>query len=380
MSVEIKKEQCCGCFACVPVCPCDAIKAGEDENGFSLPVIDETKCIDCGKCVQICAFKNVDSDAPTVKSAYAFQLSDSGELKKSTSGGAFTALSDIVLEQGGVIAGAVMDGGFRVFHKIADTKPGRDEMRLSKYVQSDTSDIFETVKSGLGSGKKVMFVGTPCQAAQLDRYIGKSDGLLICDFLCHGVPSQSLFYKHISYLEEMYGKKAAAYSFRGKRYGWNHGIDEITFADGTYKDGDKVQCYTKLFQANATLRDSCLECPYRGAHRYSDITIADFWGVENILNITDTKGMSLVLANTEKGEEYIKRISENGSLTQVPVESIMKKLSAAPVKKYQNLEQFRAALKNEGYPAAVKKFVAPSVKSQLRFAFKKKVLGAKQKS
>ena len=51
--LEIKKE-CTGCMACVNGCPAEAIRIEENEYGFVMPVIDEGKCINCGKCDKLC--------------------------------------------------------------------------------------------------------------------------------------------------------------------------------------------------------------------------------------------------------------------------------------------------------------------------------------
>ena len=379
MSVKIDKEQCCGCLACVEVCPFSAISSGEDENGFLMPVINETKCVQCGKCEQICAFRNNAQAECNVKAAFSFRHNDTDTLLSSTSGGAFTALSDCVLEHGGSVAGAVLDERFILSHQLANTKQERDSMRFSKYIQSNTADIFDKVKAELDAGKNVMFVGTPCQSAQLNRIVGDRESLLTCDFLCHGVPSQSMFSAHIKYIENKHKKKAVGYSFRGKRYGWNHGIDEVVFSDGTRNDGYGIQCYTKLFQNNASLRDSCFNCPYRGETRYSDLTIADFWDVEKVLNHSDVRGVSLILVNSEKGRAFADQIASSGSMTEVPVDSIRYKLSAKPIKGFGSLEQFRESLRNEGYASAVKKYVHSSLKSRFKFALKKKVLRLKLK-
>lgn len=359
-------------MACKEVCPTRAIEKQEDARGFLTPVIQSDLCIDCGACRQVCAYSADEADRSAVRSAYAFQLSSPEQLRLSTSGGAFTALSNLILRDGGVVAGAIMDGDFFVHHDLARNEAERDRMRLSKYVQSDTDGIFGRVRNCLDGGQAVLFVGTPCQCAQLRRYLGKTHhNLLICDFICHGVPGNHLFRDHIGQLEKAYGKKAVNYSFRGKRYGWDHGIDEVTFSDGMGRDTKDIQLYTHFFQENLSLRESCLSCKYRGAERCSDITMADFWGHEKILGRTDRRGLSLVTANTEKGQAILERINAAGKLTAVPVERILDRFTVSPAGDIPSRDQFWATYQQGGYPALLTRYGHVSGKSKLIFEIKK---------
>ena len=49
-----RKEECCGCYACVAVCPKDAVVMIPDEEGFEYPQIDRNKCIGCYLCKNTC--------------------------------------------------------------------------------------------------------------------------------------------------------------------------------------------------------------------------------------------------------------------------------------------------------------------------------------
>ena len=365
-------KNCCGCMACVSACPVDAIRPSVDKNGFSVPFVDTEKCIFCGACDKICAFDREKQTVQNVLGAYAFQLADKEALKNSTSGGAFTALSDAVLSSGGVVCGAVMDG-FTVKHVFAEDKEGRDAMRLSKYVQSDTTDVFEEVKRLLSGGRQVMFTGTPCQTAELTVYLGRQyDNLLLCDFLCHGVPNQSLFSAHIAYLEEKYKKKAAGYSFRGKRYGWNHGIEEIVFSDGSYKDSRAVQSYSRFFQSGVSLRESCRNCKYRSRHRFSDITIADFWGIEKVMGRQDAEGYSLLFVNTAQGRCFAETLSAAGSLDELPLDKVLYRISEKPASSKSDPEVFWKTFREQQYGGVVERYAKSSLLDSLKHEIKKK--------
>lgn len=372
MRIQITPEKCCGCMACKDVCPTHAIEKREDERGFLIPVIRNELCIDCGACQRVCAFAADGVNGNEIKSAFAFQLSNWEQLRNSTSGGAFTALSDQVLRNGGMVAGAVMDDDFLVHHDLARDGAGRDRMRQSKYVQSDTDGIFGRVKDCLDGGQMLLFVGTPCQCAQLRQYLGRTyDNLLICDFLCHGVPGNALFRDHVAWLEKTFGQKAVSYSFRGKRYGWNHGIDEVTFSDGTGKDTKDIQLYTHFFQKNLSLRESCLSCKYRQGERCSDITMADFWGHEKVLGRTDRRGLSLVTANTEKGRAMLEAAGLSGDLTEVSVDQIMGRFTATPTRDIQGREGFWDIYQHGGYAALVARYGHVSGRAALKFELKK---------
>ena len=378
MSINNKSGyMCCGCMCCSDVCPVNAISKSIDENGFLVPKVDPDMCIECGKCEASCAFNNDATPALTVKSAYAYKLADPQGLKHSSSGGAFTALSNQILEKNGAVFGSELDESLTVKHTLAFDKEQRDRMRLSKYVQSDTFGIFAKVKELVDKNIPVLFVGTPCQTSQLYSFIGEHPKLVTCDFICHGVPSQSLFSAHIDYLEKRYNKKAVNYTFRSKRYGWNHGIDEIVFLDGSRNDSMTVQSFTRLFQGNISLRDACISCPYAGDHHNSDITIADFWGYEKICGKEDIEGVSLILVNTDKGAKQVSELVTSGSLMQIDLDKIKHRLDVAEFRSIFDVETFRTVLRNEGYESAIAKALSNSLKKQVKFNFKKKVLKIK---
>ena len=204
---------CCGCMACESVCPRGAISMIENWKGFIMPSIDDGKCVNCGLCLKVCDFKKPQQTESNIKRAYSLAANDKTVLKNSTSGGAFTALSNVVLGRSGCVVVSVMEDDFTIRHVVAEDKTGRDKMRGSKYVQSSTQSIWQQVKTLLSQGKEVCFTGTPCQCAALRSFLGKDyDNLVVVDFLCHGVPNNKMFKEHIAYLNKYY-KKAPFYKF-----------------------------------------------------------------------------------------------------------------------------------------------------------------------
>ena len=288
--------------------------------GFKYPVVDSSKCVNCGLCEKVCAFnpdydKSLNLPEPL---AYGVRHKDMNEVATSRSGAAFIAISDWVLEHGGVVYGAGYADHFRVVHKRATTKEERNEFKGSKYVQSDMNTIFSQVKSDLKSGLKVLFSGTPCQVAGLSSYVGKRlrDNLYLVDIVCHGVPAPNIWRDYLAYVEKKHNDTAIAVDFRDKtEFGWAAHGESISFVEGK----KCFTLYSYLFSQNIMFRPSCKNCYYTNLQRPADITIADFWGWENTGNEInkDNKGLSLVFCNNDRGVEVLKRVLN--SLTLFPV-------------------------------------------------------------
>ena len=216
---------CCGCTACASICAHDAITMKPDALGFLYPEVDKEKCVDCGLCEKVCAFNaHYDTSLNLEKPlAYGARHKDMNEVETSRSGAAFIAISDYILEKGGVVYGAGYTDHFRVVHKRATTKEERDEFKGSKYVQSDMTDVFRQVKQDLRNGLTVLFSGTPCQTSGLNSYVGKRlrENLFLVDIVCHGVPSPYMWRDYIAYLEKKQGAPIFWVNFRDKqKYGW----------------------------------------------------------------------------------------------------------------------------------------------------------------
>lgn len=307
------KADCCGCTACASVCAHHAISMESDAMGFLYPKVDTDKCTECGLCEKVCAFnpnydRSLNLSEPQI---YAARHKDMHEIETSRSGAAFIAISDYVLEQGGVVYGAGYTEHFRVVHKRATSKEERNEFKGSKYVQSDLKDIFSQVKADLKQGLTVLFSGTPCQTAGLASYIGKRlrEKLILVDIVCHGVPAPYIWRDYLAYLEKKYKQPIVGVNFRDKsRIGWSGHIESFVFQDGSKKE---FNTYTYLFYRHIMLRPSCSKCHYTNFNRPSDFTLADYWGWEKLTPDfnKDNKGCSLLFVNTEKGRHFLKYIS-----------------------------------------------------------------------
>ena len=352
--INIKNPaDCCGCTACASICAHDAITMRPDGLGFLYPIVDKNKCADCGLCEKVCAFHdNYDKSLNLSKpSAYAARHKEMKEVETSRSGATFIAISDYIIENGGVVYGVGYTDYFRVIHKRAVTKIERNEFKGSKYVQSDLSDIFRQVKDDLKNGRIVMFSGTPCQTAGLHSYVGKKlrENLYLVDIVCHGVPSPFIWRDYLCFLENKYSSRINYANFRDKKHlGWKDHKESYTFDNhmNVIKTG-----FTYLFYKHIMFRHSCGVCKYTNLHRPSDITIADFWGWENtdkLINIDD-KGVSLVLCNTDKGEKLFHAIRESMDIISAKLENCMQPNLKHPSSIHPKRMQFERDYTKKGF-------------------------------
>ncbi len=298
------KEKCCGCTACMSICPVQCIVMRRDREGFDYPVANPDLCISCGKCEDVCPMsgKN-DFEGPLeILTARA-----PGYMSGSSSGGVFPVLAGKVIGEAGTVYGAVMNPDLTVSHTDASDMQGVERMRGSKYVQSELYASFEDVKYELEEGRKVMFTGTPCQIAGLKSYIGKDDAnLLLADCACHGVPGPGLWEKYVKALSQKYGMQIKDIRFRGKDRSWRKYDFVVSDADRSISTPHQKDPYMLLFLQDMTLRPSCYQCPFRKGRSGSDLTLADLWNVGEVAaELDDDKGASLILVNTEKGKEAV---------------------------------------------------------------------------
>lgn len=350
-------NQCCGCTACESICGHKAITMQPDALGFLYPQVDQEKCTECGLCEKVCAFHaNYDTSLNLAKpEAYAARHKNMAEIETSRSGAAFIALSDWILEQGGVVYGAGYADHFRVVHKRATTKEERNEFKGSKYVQSDLNNTFKQVKQDLKNGLYVLYSGTPCQTSGLLSYIGNRlrEKLYIIDIVCHGVPSPYIWRDYLSYLEKKEGKKITAVNFRDKqKFGWAAHRESFKFND------TQIHTYNYKFYSPIALREACGICPFANTIRPSDITIADFWGWEKTDSEfnKDDKGCSLVLCNTEKGKVWFDSVKKEMNYIKTELEKCMQPNMSRPSSLHNQRLAFRKDYQKRGFVYVMKRY------------------------
>ena len=316
-----KKNECTGCSACLNTCMHDAIRLIESEEGFLYPEIDESKCVDCKLCVKTCPV-NCATDANSYKAVYAALDKSDEDRAKSTSGGIFALLAKHIIKQGGYVYGAALDNDLVVRHVETHTFECLDRLRNSKYVQSEIGYCYRQAKQRLSNGYQVLFSGTPCQIAGLRNYLKKDyPNLLTIDILCHGVPSPGMFRKYIKSEEEIANSKMTNMLFRSKVVGWKKIFSMRMFENGMIANwGDT---FVPGFLKNYYLRDSCYSCVYATENRQGDITLGDYWGYKETppeYIEDDDKGISLVIINSEKGQNAFRGIRREIALAKRTME------------------------------------------------------------
>lgn len=303
------KKDCTGCSVCSIVCTHNALIMRSDEHGSLYPVVDTSKCVNCGLCDKVCHIQSSHSTNTRTPRVYAAYLKNTDALSSVSSGGAFSAMAEAVIEAGGVVYGAAHVSLYCVKHIRVSCIDDLRCIKMSKYLESSLEDAFPKVKADLEAGVKVLFSGTPCQNAGLLTYLGKrNEGLTTCEVVCHGVPIWGVFKRYIYELESSYGSSVRSICYRDKSAGWNQNHIRIDFMDGTYISEKSNE--NRLHYAYCTglfYRPSCSSCRYATLPRIADITLADYWLYNGELKKkNENRGISLVLCNNAKGEELFR--------------------------------------------------------------------------
>ena len=301
METIVEKNKCTGCTACMNICPKNAISMEIDNEGFKHPVINKDKCIDCGLCKKTCPVLNTTSNKSLNKCYVAYNKDEVSCKNKASSGSIFELIAKLILNENGIVIGAAFDENNKLNHIAIDNIKDLDKLKGSKYLQSHLNNIFTYIKENI-KNKKILFVGTPCQVAGLKSFIKNDFNNLIClDLVCHGVPSPKLFEKYIKEIEDKYNSQIVDYNFRDKKTGWDTYSNTITFKN--QKEITQLQKdnkYMKLFLSDIALRESCYNCNFKLGNKYSDITLGDFWGVNNYYpDMYNKTGVSAIIINTE---------------------------------------------------------------------------------
>ena len=302
---------------------------------------------------------------------YAVQHMDDSIRALSRSGGAFTAISDRILMDGGVVYGCVLDESFGAKHIRATTKEERNLMRGSKYIQSNMGNSYRQIKADLEAEKKVLFSGTSCQVAGLQAYLKTEYSNLLCvGIVCHGVPSKRIWKDYVSWQEKRIGSKVVAVNFRNKNaYGWRAHFETLEFQNGKKCDSE---IFRNIFLNNNVLRPSCYECRYKSLYRPEDITIADFWGIEKAApEFDDNKGVSLVLINTERGMALFNQIGKDIRYVKTKIEVSLQPALMEPLKRPNERECFWKEYQNFGVEYILKKYGGYSLAKELIRKYKR---------
>ena len=302
---------------------------------------------------------------------YAVKHKDEAIRAASRSGGVFTALSDQVLYDGGIVYGCVLTDDFRAVHVRTDNAEERDRMRGSKYIQSKLNDTFNNVKEDLDAKRSVLFSGTSCQVAGLKKYLGKEyDNLFCVDIVCHGVPSEKVWDAYLRWQEQKNHSNIVSVDFRNKKdFGWHDHVETFYFENGK---STSSRVFKELFYGHTVLRPSCYECPYKSVMHPGDITIADYWGVEKAApEFDDNKDVSLVLVNDDVGEKAFEKVKERLIWKQTKLKDSLQPPLKAPFPKPENREQFWSDFENKSFEYVAKKYGGSGLKNDAKSFLRK---------
>lgn len=326
MQIYSLEKDCCGCGACTNICPTGAITMEYDQYGCAYPVIDANKCIHCEACKRVCPMLHAQNKCePTVAYAAAEQ---SDIILNSSSGGVFAALGRSVIENEGAVFGCAWvsnEGILKPEIIMAHTAEQLKKLQGSKYVQANAGECYRLIREEVRTGRTVLFSGTPCQIGALRNFIGTNAPNLYCiDIICHGVPGTKFFLDYLKWYEEKHRVIVKDISFRDKLTGWGlNGSITVCRKEKEQKSilYEKESSYFHYFLKCITYRESCYHCPYANQNRSGDITIGDFWGIEEehpdlIRNssVDLQRGISCVLVNTPKGKELLDRFGQTINL------------------------------------------------------------------
>lgn len=374
--IRIKdKHTCCGCSACASICPKHCISMQEDGEGFLYPIVNESQCVDCGECERVCHELHPYGERSPIKVLAAVNTDEDVRMR-SSSGGVFYSLAERAISEGGVVFGARFDENWQVVIDYSETLEGVKSFMGSKYVQARIETAYTDTKRFLQEGRKVLFSGTPCQIAGLHHFLKKGyDNLTTVDVICHGVPSPKVWKKYIC---ERFGTPAAITSinFRDKSYGWSNFSLKIQ-----YFCGDKTisQCnrihedpFMKAFLQNMILRPSCHNCQSNNGRSNSDITIADFWGIDNVFpDMNNERGTSVVVIHTEKGCRYIEKLGIKTKETSSIILGQYNPSYMRSAPRHPKRDMFFARIEKEKLTKVIDDCTKPTVKQRIKSLLRK---------
>ncbi|MEY8356621.1 Coenzyme F420 hydrogenase/dehydrogenase, beta subunit C-terminal domain [Lachnospiraceae bacterium 54-53] len=297
MNNVCEKDKCTGCMACLEVCMKKAIKIEDTLEAYNA-VICEDLCVHCNACLRVCQNLNDNIAFRKTISWYQGWSSDARNRKNSSSGGAAYELSRAIINCGGCVFSCLFSKGKFIFGE-AETVDELKRFVGSKYVKSNPERVYHGISKRLKEDRQVLFIGLPCQVAGLKHIVGEKDNLYTIDLICHGTPSPNT----LDLFLKQYGCSLDSLmniQFRVK--------DQFQVAqkDKTFAPRGVYDPYMMAFLNGLIYTENCYSCKYARRERISDITIGDSWQ-SNLPLAEQKKGISLLLAQTEKGDALIQK-------------------------------------------------------------------------
>jgi coenzyme F420-reducing hydrogenase beta subunit len=317
----IGEDRCTGCYACYSACPVHAIIMDLNEEGFLVPFVNHDACRNCGLCQEYCPIMSSLSKDCSNPLFFAGWSKNEKIRLQSSSGGVFSEIAKSIIASGGVVFGAAFDQSFILRHFSVEREEELGILRGSKYVQSHIDNAYQEAISIAMEDKPILFCGTPCQIAALNRFLDrthvheKHKEFYLCDFVCHGVPSELVFRAYLDSLTQLRNSDIMELSFRDKRISWDNYGSRVSFKDGSeYFKIHRNDSFMIGYLKNLYLRPICYECPFAKIPRTADITIGDFWGIPKQLH--SPLGVSVVAMNNSRGNRLFSKLT---GVYKVPV-------------------------------------------------------------
>ena len=288
---------------------------------------------------------------------YAGRLKDRASLLRSSSGGAFVALSDCFLDNGDAVVCAVYNyEDHATEFQLIENREERDKSIGSKYMQSKPGKIYKIAEDWLINHpeKRLLFVGMGCQADGFRKFAemkGFRERVWIVDIICHGSPSPRLWKEYAESAEKKYGK-ITYLTFKDKRNGWKAPTAYVTAGGQEHL----IKDYVKVFYNQCALRLSCYECPYATTERKTDMTIGDFWHIEETIpDFYDEKGNSIFLIHTDRGEQLFETVKVKLEYRLSDTKQCWQANLEAPTKRSEQRDEFWNDYQRKGVDFVMKK-------------------------
>ncbi|WP_231015939.1 Coenzyme F420 hydrogenase/dehydrogenase, beta subunit C-terminal domain [Clostridium guangxiense] len=370
MVINKKESECCGCTACVSICPKSAINMQDDDKGFKIPIVDLEKCIDCGLCDKVCPYNKIicKKENKDVE-IYAVKRKNEQDRMASQSGGAFSSIAEYVIKNNGIVFGVKSDQ-YNVYYTRINNISELNCLKGSKYVQAEVRNTYSEVMNDLNKGLMVLYCGTACHINGLISFLKlkniKTENLITCDLICHGVPSPKIFKEYYKYLKKKYGI-ISEFNFRSKKItGWRGSISSFKDNKNTLISSNN---YANIFYSNLELRENCYDCPYASTNRIADITIGDFWGIEKYYKtFDDNKGCSVMILNTKKGRRIFENIKEDIVYQKFNIGECIQPNLQHPSEKPDEYNEFWNEYMNNGFLSAVTKYCDFNDKNDFKYS------------
>lgn len=335
----LRETYCSGCSACISICPVKAIQLILNKAGFYEAVVDEEKCVHCGRCKKICSrFGHVIGMSMYEAEHYAMQSSNPSTVKSCSSGGIAYELSKMALSEGKHVVGCIYDSVLeKARHVCVDEQRNLEKLKGSKYLQSDNSKIFSEIieKTTNNKNETYMVFGTPCQIAGLARVsedCGVRKQLLLVEIFCHGVPSYHVWDIQLDKIKKILEGNPQNINFRYKKDDWHSYCIRAEKGKKVWYGIREREEFWHVFFENVLLNDACIVCKERKENSLADIRLGDYWG-DRFEKYSD--GVSAVFAMTEEGKQAINKLIEKKNV------KILEAGNAKEMLEVQNMDGYK---------------------------------------